>query len=59
MNLKRITIEIEVSPLENQQLPEEQRIFDSLIDHLYDHMIDSAGIVSTVHITKVDGEERF
>jgi hypothetical protein len=56
MESKRITIEIEVGVLEDQQMPDETRIFDKLIDHLYDYIIDNAAIVQTVHITEVDGQ---
>ena len=56
MNTKTISIEISLSTLEGKEMPEEQRIFDKVIDRLYDFVIDDAAIVDTVHITKVNGE---
>ncbi|HKG06525.1 MAG TPA: hypothetical protein VKB19_08720 [Pedobacter sp.] len=51
----RITIEINLSQIQDKQMPEETRLFDKLIDHLYDFTIDQAAVVDTVHITQLNG----
>lgn len=56
MESKTLSIEISISTAAGKQMPQDQEIFDVIIDHLYDFIIKDAAIVDSVHITKVNGQ---
>ncbi|WP_316819066.1 hypothetical protein [Pedobacter nyackensis] len=56
MESKTLTIEISISTAAGKQMPQDQEIYDVIIDHLYDFIIKDAAIVDGVHITKVNGQ---
>lgn len=59
MEVKHVTLEVNVALLDGKEMPEEQFILDAIIDRLYDLQIQGAAIIDTVLITGIDGHSTY
>jgi hypothetical protein len=55
MEVKHITIEVNVSALPGHEMPEEQVILDAVINRLFDFEIKGSAVIDTVLITGING----
>lgn len=51
-----VILEINISAIEGQKMPEEAELLEKIMSHLYDHIIDGAAVVDAVHIINVNGK---
>lgn len=59
MEVKHVTLEVNVALLDGKEMPEEQIILDAIIDRLYDLQIQGAANIDTVLITGIDGHSTY
>lgn len=59
MEVKHVTLEVNIATLDGKEMPEEQVILDAIIDRLYDFEIQQSAIIDKVLITGINGHSTY